>query len=67
MEQLLTIKEAAQLLSVKEEKVRRYIRTGRLKAFKIGNLRVRPSDLDFFCSKTCTNARNKSVNANMDK
>jgi len=47
MERLLKIKEAAELLAVNPETVRRLIRKGKLKAVKIGRLwRIRKEDIE---------------------
>jgi len=48
MEKLLTLKETAKYLRVSERSVLRYIEAGRLKASRIGQWRVRESDLEKF-------------------
>lgn len=49
---LLTIKEAANLLKVHWQTVRNYINSGKLKASKVGkNIRIRESDLQNFIDK----------------
>jgi len=47
-EKLKSTTEAAVILGVCEETVRRYIREKKLKASKIGNYRIAPSDLAAF-------------------
>lgn len=49
MEKLLSIKEAAKILSVQEESIRHWIRSGKLDAVKAGRVwRVKPSAIDNF-------------------
>jgi len=48
MDKLLTIKEVAKILRVSERSINRYIESGKLRAFKIGQWRIRQSDLDKF-------------------
>ena len=47
-----TIPEIAKMLKVSGRSINRYIRSGRLKASKIGWWRVKKSDLEEFLSKT---------------
>jgi len=47
-EKLLTIKEVAEILRVSERSVMRYIEAGRLIASKIGQWRIRETDLNNF-------------------
>ena len=47
-DKLLTIKEVAEILRVSERSVNRYIEAGRLRASKIGQWRIKQSDLDEF-------------------
>lgn len=47
---LLTSKEAAKILKVSKRTLYRYIKSGKLKAAKIGQWRIKKSDLDKFCS-----------------
>jgi excisionase family DNA binding protein len=47
-EKLLTTKEAAEILRVSERSLMRYIKSGRLKASKIGWWRIRENDLNDF-------------------
>jgi excisionase family DNA binding protein len=47
-EDLKSTKQVAIILGVCDETVRRYIREGKLKASKIGNYRIKPSDLAAF-------------------
>jgi len=51
MDKLLTIKEVAKILRVSERSVNRYIEAGRLRASKIGQWRIKESDLEKFLKK----------------
>jgi len=51
MDKLLTIKEVAEILRVSERSVNRYIESKKLKASKIGQWRIKQSDLDEFLEK----------------
>jgi len=44
MDRLLTIKEVAKYLRVSERSVNRYIESGRLRASRIGQWRIKESD-----------------------
>lgn len=46
MEQLYTLPEVAAMLKVSRKTVYRYIESGKLKATKIGQWRIKKSDLD---------------------
>ena len=48
MEKLFTLQEAAKYLRVSQRSVLRYIEAGRLKASRIGQWRIKQSDLDKF-------------------
>ena len=48
IDKLLTIREVAEILRVSERSVNRYIEAGKLKASKIGQWRIKQSDLDEF-------------------
>jgi len=48
IDKLLTIREVAKILRVSERSVNRYIEYGKLKASKIGQWRIKQSDLDKF-------------------
>lgn len=48
VEKFLTIKEVAKRLRVSERSVMRYIKAKKLRASKMGQWRVRESDLDRF-------------------
>jgi len=50
-DKLLTIKEVAEILRVSGRSVNRYIEAGKLKASKIGQWRIKQSDLDIFLDK----------------
>ena len=51
MDKLLTIKEVAEILRVSERSVNRYIESGRLRASRIGQWRIKQSDLEKFLKK----------------
>jgi len=61
MDKLLTIKEIAKILRVSERSVNRYIESGRLRAVKIGQWRIRQKDLEKFLkeSENIKKAKNK--------
>lgn len=46
MEKIYTIREIANILQVSKKTIYRYIHSGKLKATKIGQWRVKKSDLD---------------------
>ena len=51
IDKLLTIREVAEILRVSERSVNRYIEAGKLKASKIGQWRIKESDLEKFLNK----------------
>jgi len=51
-DKLLTIEEVAEILRVSSRSVNRYIKSGRLKASKLGVWRIKRSDLDNFLEET---------------
>jgi len=51
IDKLLTIREVAKFLRVSERSVNRYIESGRLRASRIGQWRIKQSDLDKFLKK----------------
>jgi len=59
MDKLLTIKEVAKILRVSARSVNRYIESGKLKASKIGQWRIKQSDLNKFLEKY-SNVKRKS-------
>jgi len=59
MDKLLTIKEVAEILRVSERSVNRYIESRKLKASKIGQWRIKQSDLDEFLEKNLNIIRKK--------
>ena len=59
MDKLLTLKEAAKYLRVSERSVLRYIESGRLRASRIGQWRIKESDLDKFLKEN-SNVKRKS-------
>ena len=48
MEKLLTLKETAKILRVSERTIMRYLKSGKLKASKVGRWRIKESDLEKF-------------------
>lgn len=48
MEKLFTLKEVAKILRVSERTILRYLKSGKLKASKAGQWRIKESDLDEF-------------------
>jgi excisionase family DNA binding protein len=56
---LLIIKEVAKILRVSERSVNRYIERGKLRASKIGQWRIKQSDLDEFLKENL-NIRKKN-------
>jgi len=59
MEKLLTIKEAAIILRVSERSVLRYIESSRLRASRIGQWRIKESDLEKFLEENSNDKRKK--------
>jgi len=59
IDKLLTIREVAEILRVSERSVNRYIEAGKLKASKIGQWRIKESDLNEFLEKNL-NVKRKS-------
>jgi excisionase family DNA binding protein len=57
MDKLLTIKEVAKILRVSERSVNRYIESGKLRASKIGQWRIKESDLERFLKLTQNNLK----------
>ena len=51
MDKLLSVQEAADYLRVSTRSIFRYIQSGRLRAFKIGEWRIKQSDLEKFLNK----------------
>jgi len=56
-EKLLTIKEVAKYLRVSERSVLRYIESGRLRASRIGQWRIREKDLEGFLKENSNEER----------
>jgi len=48
IDRLLTLKEVAKILRVSERSINRYIEAGRLRASRIGQWRIKESDLEKF-------------------
>ena len=51
MEKLLTLKETAKILRVSERTIMRYLKSGKLKASKAGQWRLKQSDLNKFLER----------------
>jgi excisionase family DNA binding protein len=58
MEKLLTLKETAKILRVSERTIMRYLKAGKLKASKVGQWRIKESDLEIFLKEN-SNAKRK--------
>jgi len=52
MEKLFTLKETAKILRVSERTILRYLKSGKLKASKLGQWRIKESDLEKFLKLT---------------
>jgi len=59
MDKLLTLKEVAKILRVSERSVMRYLKAGKLNASKVGQWRIKESDLNKFLEKY-SNVKRKS-------
>ena len=59
MNKLLTIKQVARYLKVSERTVLRYIESGRLQASRIGQWRIKESDLNKFLKDNLNNKNEK--------
>ncbi len=59
MEKLFTLKETAKILRVSERTIMRYLKSGKLKASKVGKWRIKQSDLDKFLKEN-SNTKRKS-------
>jgi len=57
MEKLLTLKETAKILRVSERTIMRYLKSGKLKASKLGQWRIKESDLERFLKLTQNNRK----------
>ena len=60
MEKLFTLKETAKILRVSERTIMRYLKSGKLKASKVGQWRIKQSDLEKFLKKN-SNVENKAT------
>jgi len=56
-DKLLIIREVAEILRVSERSVNRYIEAGKLKTSKIGQWRIKESDLERFLKLTQNNRK----------
>lgn len=56
-DKLLTLKEVAKILRVSERSVLRYIESGRLHASRIGQWRIKESDLEKFLKENLNDKR----------
>lgn len=59
IEKLFTIEEIAEILRVHTRTVTRYIESGKLTASKIGEWRIKQSDLNAFLANTSNKAKSK--------
>lgn len=58
MDKLLTLKETAKMLRVSERTIMRYLKSGKLKASKVGRWRIKEGDLEIFLKKNENNKKN---------
>lgn len=58
MDKLLTLKETAQILRVSERTIMRYLKSGKLRASKAGQWRIKESDLEQFLEKNSNHQKN---------
>ena len=64
MDNLFNVNQAAFILKVHRLTIRRYIKEGRLKAFKVGGaIRIKEKDLNDFNKDYTPNLRNSTENA----
>ncbi len=59
MERLLTLKETAKILRVSERTIMRYLKSRKLKASKVGQWRIKQSDLEGFLKENSNDKKNK--------
>jgi len=59
IDKFLTIKEVAKILRVSERSVLRYIESDRLRASRIGQWRIKESDLEKFLEENSNDKRKK--------
>ncbi len=52
MEKLFTLKETAKILRVSERTILRYLKSGKLKASKLGQWRISQDNIDKFLEKS---------------
>lgn len=52
MDKLLTLKETAKILRVSGRTIMRYLKSGKLKASKVGQWRISQKDLEEFLNKS---------------
>ena len=57
MDKLFTLKETAKILRVSERTIMRYLKSGKLKASKLGQWRIRQKDLEKFLEENSNNKR----------
>ena len=60
MEKLFTLKETAKILRVSERTIMRYLKSGKLKASKLGQWRIKESDLEKFLKEN-SNVKRKHM------
>ena len=59
MEKLFTLKETAKILRVSERTIMRYLKSGKLKASKVGKWRIKQSDLEKFLKESSNTGKKK--------
>jgi excisionase family DNA binding protein len=57
MDKILTLKETAKILRVSERTIMRYLKSGKLKASKVGQWRIKESDLEKFFKENSNEKR----------
>lgn len=60
MDKLLTLKETARILRVSERTIMRYLKSGKLKASKVGQWRIKEHDLEKFLKEN-SNVKRKKI------
>ena len=59
MDKLLTLKETAKILRVSERTIMRYLKSGKLKASKVGRWRIKENDLEKFLKESSNEKKRK--------
>ena len=58
MEKIMTLKEVAKILRVSERTIMRYLKAGKLKASKVGQWRIKESNLEDFLKNNSNHKNN---------